>query len=290
MNTTAMTAPEPGRLGRLSDAVAARAITPSVLRGVETVPSAALLRQAEAVGDDGERWTTGAVVELLKETRARFDDTRPTESDAWLAPRLHWTLRLTRAEAADSGLWNFLALCLSPEYVQWRWRSKDGAVGQVARFTGPWATQAFSRLWWAAELFRDGENYAPAELACSDQDVLNTVLRQRMIQHRPAAQALLRLRTRGSVRTGRDMNAAAKAANAAFMLVHEALAPDEPPDAEVYAEWLDAAGQSAVRHDTLPRGPRDGSVPSASAEALADWFAELFESAPVRGREREGEG
>ncbi|WP_431036340.1 DUF6339 family protein [Streptomyces sp. P6-2-1] len=287
MSTAEVNGPGAGRLGRLPDAVAARVVTPAVLRGLEPVPSAMLLGRAEPVGDGGARWAAEPVAELLKEAEARFGGRRPTESDAWLAPRLHWTLRLTRAEAADSGLWNFLALCLRPEYVLWRWGGKDGSVGQIARFTGPWATQALSRLWWAAELFRDGDNYAPVELACSDQDILNTTLRFRMIQHRPAAQALLRLRARGTVGTGRDTNAAVKAANAATMLVNEALAPDEPPDSEAYAEWLEEAGEGVVRYDNvLPRGPRDGRVRDASVEALTDWFGELFAYAAVRGKEK----
>ncbi|WP_309226263.1 DUF6339 family protein [Streptomyces lunaelactis] len=279
----------PTRIGRLPDSVAARAITPRVLQGYEVLSFSSFKEKTEGPVDDTARWDAEPVRELLAEARRRFTSTAPTSSDAWLSPRLHYTLRLTRAEASDTGLWNFLALCLAPDFVQWRWgRGESGReVGQAARFSGRWDLQCFSRLWWAAELFRDGKNYGPVELACGNQDILNTVMRQEMIQHRPAAQALLRLH-RGAVRTGRDVNAAASVANAAgATLVYEAMAPDELQDAEALREWILSAGDdSAIQYDTLPQGPNDGSVPHGAAETLTAWFEKLFEDAPVRGKNR----
>lgn len=277
----------PEKIGRLPDSVAARAITPRVLQGFETLSISSFKEKIEDPVDDTARWDAGPVRELLVEARQRFGGASPTAGDAWLAPRLHYTLRLTRAEASDTSVWNFLALCLAPDFVQWRWgRGESGReVGQAARFSGRWDLQCFSRLWWAAELFRDGRNYGPAELACTNQDILNTVMRQEMTQHRPAAQALLRLH-RGTARTGRDVNAAAAVANAAgATLVYEAMAPDELQDAEALQEWIRAAGADpAVQYDTLPQGPNDGSVPSRSADILTTWFEKLFADAPVRGK------
>lgn len=280
----------PERIGRLSDAVSARAITPRVLQGYEPLSFSLLKEQVEDPADSGARWEAGPVRELLTEAMRRFSREAPTRSDAWLAPRLHYTLRLTRAEASETSLWNFLGLCLAPDFVQWRWGSGDKRrqVKQAARFSGRWDVQCFSRLWWAAELFRDGRNYGPAEVACGNQDVLNTVLRQEMIKHRPAAQALLRLLIREVVRTGRDINAAASVANAAgATLVYEALAPDELQDADALHEWVQAAGNGpSVQYDRLPQGPNDGSVPQGSSEILMARFESLFEDAPVRGRTR----
>ncbi|MGW4851148.1 DUF6339 family protein [Streptomyces sp. NPDC004288] len=292
-----MRAPDQGaaasRIGMLPDVVAARAVTPRVLEGYETPSFVALRENVEYPGDDSSRWDAEPVRELLSEARRRFADGSPAASDAWLAPRLHYTLRLTRAEASDTRIWNFLGVCLDPGFVRWRWAQAGtrGQVAQAARFAGRWDLQCFSRLWWAAELFRDGNHYGPAELACGNQDILNTTLRQEMIQHRPAAQALLRLMHQGLVRTGRDVNAAAAAANAAgATLVFEALAPDEPQDAEALREWIDAAGEDPpAQSDTLPNGPRDGRVPHGPAEALTVRFGEFFAGAPVRGKpDREG--
>ncbi|MGW8765006.1 DUF6339 family protein [Streptomyces sp. NPDC055815] len=281
------------RIGTLPEVVAARAITPRVLEGYETPSFASLRENVEYPEDDSPRWDAEPVSELLTEARRRFADVSPALSDAWLAPRLHYTMRLTRAEASDTRIWNFLGVCLAPGFVRWRW-SRGGTsreVAQAARFAGRWDLQCFSRLWWAAELFRDGANYGPAELACRNQDILNTALRQEMIQHRPTAQALLRLMHKGTVRTGRDLNAAAAAANAAgATLVFEALAPDELQDAEALREWIEAAGDHPpAPFDTVPSGPNDGRVPHAAAEALTVRFGELFATVPVRGKtDREG--
>ncbi|MGW6303702.1 DUF6339 family protein [Streptomyces niveus] len=277
----------PSRIGRLPDLVAARAITPGVLQGFEKLSFSSFKDKAEEPLDSTARWDAEPVAQLVAEARRRFEDSSPTASDAWLAPRLHYTLRLTRSEAADTTLWNFLALCVAPEFVLWRWGGIKG-VGQSARFSGRWDLQCFSRLWWAAELFRDGGNYAPVEVACGNQDILNTVMRQEMIQHRPAAQGLLRLHKSGLVRTGREVNAAASAANAAAAtVVYEAMAPDALQDAEALSDWIFDVGDDApAQYETLPRGPRDGNVPHRSAETLADWFGTLFKDAPVRGKVR----
>ncbi|GAA3737766.1 DUF6339 family protein [Streptomyces tremellae] len=278
----------PGRIGRLPDAAAARAVSPRVLQGQESPSYLALGAGAEPPVDESIRWDVAPVVELLAESRERFGE-KPTASDAWLAPRLHCTMRMTRAEAADTGVWNFLGVCVAPEFVRWRWgRENNGLwrVAQAVRFAGRWDLQCFSRLWWAAELFRDGSNYAPVELACGNQDFLNTVLRQEMVRHRPTAQALLRLQRKNLVRTGRDINAAASAANAAAAtLIYEVLAPDELQDVEALEEWISEAGSTAIPYETLPVGPKDGSVPHQSAERLTAWFQDLFAEAPVRGRQ-----
>lgn len=288
----------PEKLGRISDSVAAKVLTPSVVNGAP-LPQAILLSNSTAPIDDSHRWNAHEVRALIDEAMERFADDRPTASDAWLAPRLHYTLRMTRAEATDSEVWNFIALRVATDYVRWRWgHEKDGrvAVGQAARFSGRWDIQCFSRLWWAAELFRDGEDYRPVVAACNNQDVLNTALRLDMNNHRPTAQALVELLEKGTVRTGRDVNGLVKAAGAAgSTLVYEAIAPDEPRDYEALQEWIASVESDPVWNpSTLPQGPVDGSVPHLSVQRLTIWFERLFETAPVRGKEildeAEGDG
>ncbi|MFD3310955.1 DUF6339 family protein [Streptomyces sp. NPDC058694] len=278
----------PETLGRLSDSVASKVLTPSVVNG-SPLPQTTLISNSTAPPDDSARWNAEEVRALAEEAMERFAKERPTASDAWLAPRLHYTLRLTRAEATDSGLWNFIALRVAPDYVRWRWgQEKDGraVVGQAARFSGRWDIQCFSRLWWAAELFRDGEDYRPVVAASSNQDVLNTALRLDMNHHRPSAQALVELLEKGTVRTGRDVNGLVKAAGAAgSTLIYEVIAPDEPRDYDALQQWIDAAESDPVWNpNSLPQGPVDGSVPFRSVQRLAEWFENLFETAPVRGK------
>ena len=76
-----------------------------------------------------------------------------TVSDRWLAPRLHYALRLTRAEAADPDLWAWFGIRVLDNY-EWRWSGKNGTADN--RFRGPMHKQAFARPWWGAELFRKG--------------------------------------------------------------------------------------------------------------------------------------
>jgi len=63
---------------------------------------------------DGITIDLAAVDHLMTEFRTRWADdggeSDPESGDGWLAPRLHWALRLSRAEAADRGLWQWIAV------------------------------------------------------------------------------------------------------------------------------------------------------------------------------------
>jgi hypothetical protein len=279
----------PNRLALLPDEAAARFLTAPVLEDREPLPAAAIDRACEPLPDE-LRWSADPVRELIDEAMKRFDDTR-TEADAWLAPRLHATLRLMRREAADSHLWNHMALRVAPDYVFWRHRgrattSQPVPVVNRSRLSGPFYSHAFARLWWAAELFRDGYDYAPVVLACGNQDVLNTVLRLEVILHRPTAQAILKLLSDGTVRTGRDVNALAQAVNAAgTTLFFEAIAPDADPDPDAYLGWIEDLDTALVPLERLPDGPDDGRTRLDAVNALIPIFERLFTEAPVRGKE-----
>ncbi|MGW2415928.1 DUF6339 family protein [Streptomyces tubercidicus] len=294
MKATKNMVPE-GRIGRLSDSAALRVLTSGVLRGFEQIPSRRLQEVSTPPPGASERWDSTAIRDLCNEAMRRFREGSPAASDAWLAPRLHYSLRITRAEASESALWNFLALCVAPDFVQWRWgRPKDGErreVGQAARFCGPWFNQCFSRLWWAAEIFRNGKDYEPAEIACRNQDVLNTYLRQELVTYRPAAQAVVRMLEREVVRTGRQLNALTQGAYAASATkIYEVLAPDELQDFGALQDWIDSRDTAgAAPHDRLPLGPDDGGVGEQSVETLVEWFEELLSVVKVRGKRDEAE-
>ncbi|MFD3903576.1 hypothetical protein HXS80_23650 [Streptomyces sp. CB04723] len=281
----------PDRLALLADLNAAQYLTEGLLSGKEDVPAIALNKTTEPLPHDGEsRAELAPVRDLIDDAMYQFRDDRPTNADAWLAPRLHATLRLTRREAADRRLWNYLALGVAPDYVVRRHTvaKPEGGSSKVAarRFQGPAYTQAFARLWWAAELFRDGPDYAPVVTACGIQDMLNTALRIDMVDHRPTVQAMVRLMERGTVRTGREVNALVAAVNAsAATLMYDVVAPDAERDGTPLREWIEAAESApAVPRRELPVGPYEEKCPERSVEALVDHFAELFAGAPVRGR------
>lgn len=274
----------PERLALLSDLNAARFLSSGVLTGQEAPPYIALNKIAEPLEEVGARTQVMPVRDLVDDAMYLFRDDARTGADAWLAPRLHAALRLTRREAADSRLWNFLALAVAPDYVIWRHlpaTSSDGRPPAVAasRFRGVHYTQTFSRLWWAAELFRDGRDYSPVVTACGNQDVLNTVMRLDVIDHRPTAQALIRLVNEKKVQTGREVNSLARAVNvSAGTLVYDVLAEDDEWDGSLLDEWIrEAETAPPVPRKFLPEGPDDGPVPAESIDVLAARFGGLFD-------------
>lgn len=284
-----ITAPShvPERLALLSASAADPFLTEELLRGRQVHAGIDLAKVVESLPEDDARWAVEPVRSLVEDAMYAFGEDR-AKADAWLAPRLHATLRLTRREAADKRLWNHLALAVAPDYVAWRHSGKDGRI-PAERFRGAADRQCFSRLWWAAELFRNGPDYGPAEIACGNQDLIHTVLRSDLIDHRPTAQALVRLLKNGLVGTGREINGLTVAINAAgATLVYDVIAPDEPRDPAPLRDWI-AAAESAppVDRHSLPDGPDEEPVPEDAVTALVEHFTELFETAPVRGRRTE---
>ncbi|PXW31278.1 UNVERIFIED_CONTAM: hypothetical protein DES50_10544 [Williamsia faeni] len=177
-----------------------------------------------------------------------------SESDRWLAPRVHNSLRLTRSDASDQDLWAWLATRFN-DYVEWRW----GARGEVAqnRWRGPIHKQAFARLWWGAELFRDGSDYAPVERAFVFQDLPNSYLHRPLIRCRSLALGVVELitpndqpgaSTIANPTTADDINDLARVLNLATA--------GSPPEAETgfqrddfrnYLEWV--VGQPEIPGD-----------------------------------------
>src|SRR5947208_2330355 len=74
-------------------------------------------RLAELKAPDTEH-----VANVASKAMEKFSANKREESDRWLAPRVHATLRLTRREAGDPGVWNCLAVTVLEEYVRWRWQ------------------------------------------------------------------------------------------------------------------------------------------------------------------------
>ena len=279
----------PPRLGLLSAAAADPFLTEDLLKGVEGHGGVDLAKVVEPLSEDDPRWEVEQLRELVEDALHGFRENR-TQADAWLAPRLHATLRLTRREAADRRLWTHLALAVAPDYVAWRHLSSSKAKINSERFKGALDRQCFSRLWWAAEMFRNGSDYSPVEVACANQDLIHSALRRDLIDHRPTAQALVRVLGRGVATTGREIEGLMTAINAAgATLVYDALAPDEPRDPEVLRRWVaEAENAPSVPRHSLPDGPDEEPVSETSVTALTDFFTDLFESAPVRGRTSQG--
>lgn len=115
--------------------------------------------------------------------------------DAALAPLLHRALRLTRREAADIGIWRFLTVVHAPHFVRHRWEYKSWATAKT-RYWSPGTrhnSNAFGRLWWIAELTREGDSYDLTARALAKQSVATQTFSRTWSQHRPAVLAFVDL-------------------------------------------------------------------------------------------------
>jgi hypothetical protein len=204
------------------------------------------------------------VRELLRRVQQDFAEDPPA-SDRWLAPRLHAAIRLTRHEAADRGLWAWLAIELFPEYIRWRWRGRRSGDDNeppgppVKRFFGSERDNGLSRLWWGAELFRDGGDYRPVELAFVRQDVPNTWLVLNAIHNRAAAQAALRILPGLS---SKQINRLSTALDHVLTTIQlDALAAVPGPDAIAVDEWIaEEPASGSILSDELPDGPNEDPI------------------------------
>jgi hypothetical protein len=239
-------------------------------------------RQVDLVG-------TVAVVE---EAMRRFPADDRAVSDSWVGPRLHAALRLSRREASRRGVWRYLGVCVLPHYVRWRFTDPGKEPPKpppLERFVGDETKHALGRLWWMAEMFRDGSDYEPAAKALSNQDVVNNLFKNDTAHHRPTAQGAVRVLVPSDGRpplTGREANALAKAVNTtAATVLLDALAPDDPLDDGARMRWIEQVDDydPTLHSDDLPVGPEDPVTPPESVERMKELLTELLAEAPVRG-------
>jgi hypothetical protein len=219
----------------------------------------------------------------MQHFRGLVDDkhwSSPELSDAWLAPRIHATLRLTRAEAGDKGMWHWLALRF-PDYVTYRWEGSAGVAHD--RWFGPVHKQALARLWWGAELFRDGPDYGPVDFFFARQDFPNSYLHRSLVRCRPLALGMidkLREVSRTAAPKASHINDLARVLN----LTTAGIPPEVETgfyrdDAEAYEDWIATPAQSEV-WDVPPAGPRTGTLPTAVKKAAFDIATRGWDLAP----------
>jgi hypothetical protein len=221
---------------------------------------------------------------VVAEAMRRFDlqGSEPWKSDPWLGPRVHATLRLTRREAADKRIWEYLTVVEFPDYVRWRWKNPDdaGAPVPIDRFLGEDSKNSLSRLWWAAELTRNGADYSPTVKALSISRFSVSWLNLNLMHHRAAALAavdfLSSFRDEGA--TSEQGKVMAKAVNVALRTLSlDSLAIPSATDAEAVREWCLQAVDETTMIDELPKGPDEMPVPASDVEAVREVLDHLAE-------------
>lgn len=211
-------------------------------------------------------------------THAAESDLDKFETDAWLAPRLHYALRLPRRLAADRGLWTWLATEYAHPYVLNRW---GGAENLQWRYMGPLTRNAVSRLWWAAELTRNGPDYSVTPHSVRRAGTAQYALELKYTWYRPAVIAFVRVAEGLGANEPLSFEATKRLSvrvNALTVLKpveavgFDPLAGEDDQDFDWYRHR--PAFEEIVDAE-LPRGPDDSHASPEAIEALTDWFGEL---------------
>jgi len=180
------------------------------------------------------------------------------EADIHASVNLHQYLisvGLGRQLAGDPGMWAWLNLNV-PDWSLARWKgSADRAAGYEPWFGNP-SSNALGRLFWAAELMRNGSDYSPVRGAFLQQNVINELARE-IYRSRHWAVALGLLAAdfdgSGSHATDREWNVVSKVADKIAFLNRPEAAPldEEAPafgdDDPVAAYAADPIGIASVQ-------------------------------------------
>ncbi|MBP1159805.1 DUF6339 family protein [Rhodococcus sp. PvR099] len=224
----------------------------------QLVADSAWLSDSEAVTRrDESQISIDVLVDLMDDLSARLDTwADPSTSDRWLAPRIHYALRLTRAEASDPDVWAWLAIRFH-WYVEWRWEGRKGIVEN--RWRGEIHKQAFARLWWGGELFRNGAAYEPVVGAFIRQDLPNSYLHRPLVRCRSLALALVDMISPidgETVLSADDVNDLARVLNLATAgSPPEVQTGFQRDDIRSFQRWVAETPRVPADWDVLPVGP-----------------------------------
>jgi hypothetical protein len=222
------------------------------------------------------------VLAILQEAMRRFAN-NPDQSDPWLAPRVHAALRLTRREAADKRIWHYLNVIALPEFVRWRFGAVDPENPTIApqdRFMGEDSKNAIGRLWWVAEMTRNGPDYGETESVLRTSRFYTSWQPLDAMHHRPAALAFCRFDREFNDNKGLTDSQSARLAKAFNLrlstLCLDALAANPPTDTAAVEDWCDEqVDETKFMGDELPQGPDEEPVPEPSITAVTEILTSL---------------
>jgi hypothetical protein len=190
-------------------------------------------------------------------------------ADRWLAPRVHYALRLTRDIASDRRIWEWLAVRYQT-HTFWRWLDTNAVTVTEDHWFGPIHKQVMARLWWGGELFRDGPDYSPVERAFVRQDLINSYLHRPLVRCRSLALGILEVVAPANApnqKSASEVNDLARVLNFATA--------GAPPELEThlqqddwsgYANWAFQDAEMPGSWDPLPRGPETEDTTGESLE------------------------
>ena len=239
--------------------------------------------------DFGRRVDLDPLREVLETAMAKFGNDPPSASDPWLGPRVHAALRLSRREAADKRLWQYLAVVEFAEYVRWRWgnEAQEKEVS-VSRFFGEDSVNAIARLWWIPELTRNGPDYTRAVTAMGISRLAVSWMQIKVSHHRPCILAVVDYLQALQQSTGRVDELGqtmAKAVNANFRTIClDMLVPNPLTDAEAIRDWVGGKVDATLLvGDKPPTGPDETPIPDEDIATVRRFLDDLAERINLAG-------
>lgn len=111
--------------------------------------------------------------------------------DAAAAPIVREYLDITRKDAAREGLWHWLAVSEFPGFVYYRWRESGNIREKFLKGGTDIYSNAIHRLWWGAELTRDGDDYDRTRRMFIQGELANDVLDRWFARYEAAAKTVV---------------------------------------------------------------------------------------------------
>lgn len=219
--------------------------------------------------------------ELLRAVIAEGLERYPDDNnklDQWLAPRIHNVIRVPRRVASDRRFWAWIAIEFGREYIKHRFSDGEGSAIKEFRFTGTHLRNGISRLWWAAELARNGRDYGPVKVALRAVRIAQFALELKYSWYRPAVIAFATIcadRKLGDPK----MQALSVRVNAYLGTRPVELVGLDESAAEAYDHewWASAPPSKAELFDGKLEGPDDGTASREAIEKLVKWFGDVLD-------------
>jgi len=162
-------------------------VTRALARGEQQPSAVEYERFVEPCEEDVDLGAFDTAIRDLITRTERFD----AGIDQLAAPLVHRSLAISRREAANPGVWRFLAVVHCPEFIRHRWEDRSWATTRTRYWqqgTRP-DSNVFCRLWWIGELAHEGTSYALAERLLARQPLATAVLVRSWCAYRPALEA-----------------------------------------------------------------------------------------------------
>jgi hypothetical protein len=233
---------------------------------------------SEPIGVEFDSTSTDELVAYALKKFGGGKERNASELDAFLAPRVHNVLRMPRQAAGLPGVWTWLAVGPFRRYMDHRWPLSEAS--SLWRFTSRDVLRnGVSRLWWAAEMLRDGPDYSLVPLALRSVRRFQFVSELKYSMHRECARAFARV-----VAEADASDELCQSLSKRFNVYLRAQAlecwdyADVDSEARFDASW--AGKVASLKELTGPveelNGPTDGRSRSDVEQALFQWLEALL--------------